>query len=423
MTRRTRAQGSIYRRNKGGKPETAWTISYRVNGRRVSERAYADRAASEQLLANRLREAAREGVGLLDPFRRHLARPIAGHVEEFIAGVRSRNRTAKHAELLQVRVEKALAGMGASTLGQVDMARAERFLVDVLEQSSPKTRDHYASALRQFGAWLEDADRWPRNAFAKLRRVSRPADALVVRMALTPEQLLRLVEAAEQRPRQKLGKVGPRTRERAVAEGRRRGTLYLFSAMTGLRAAECAGIRWCDLDLAGDAPMVSPRPATTKARRDEPLPLVEPLLGRLRQLRDEVSADAGRPPRPTDPVFRVAQHVAQRLRDDAEFAGIATRDDRGRVLDFHALRASCATMLARAGVPVQIARRLIRHASPAMTAKHYERLGDADLRAGAELLAKAFAEAVVTATQRAATGGDGKTTGRVGGGASERKSV
>ena len=52
MTRRSRAQGSIYRRRaKDGKPEPVWTISYRVGGRRVTERAYADRVASEQLAA------------------------------------------------------------------------------------------------------------------------------------------------------------------------------------------------------------------------------------------------------------------------------------------------------------------------------------------------------------------------------------
>lgn len=414
MTRRSRAQGSIYRRRKAGKPEPCWTISYRAGGRRVTERAFADRAASEQLLANRLRESAREEVGLLDPYRRHRAAPIAEHVEAFIAGVRSRNRTAKHVELLQVRVERALAGMGAATLGQVDLARAEKVLADVLEQHSPKTRDHYASSLRQFGAWLEDADRWPRNLFGRLRRVSRPSDARVERMALTAEQVLALVAAAERRPRQKLTRAGPRTRDRAVAEGRRRGTLYLFSAMTGLRSAECAGIRWCDLDLAGTAPRVTPRPETTKARRDEPLPLVEPLLGRLRELRDEAARAAGRPPRLTAPVFTVPQHIAARLRDDAEFAGIETKDDRGRRLDFHALRATCATMLARAGVPVQVARRLMRHSSPAMTARHYEKLADADLRAGADELAKAMAaaasEAAVTATQPAATGSNARAT-------------
>lgn len=410
MTRRSRAQGSIYRRRKAGKLEPSWTISYRANGRRITERAFADRPASEQLLASRLRESAREEVGLLDPYRKHRARPVVDHVVDFLAGVRSRNRTPKHVEVLQTRIEKALAGMGASTLGQVDLAHAEKFLAGVLERHSPKTRDHYASSLRQFGAWLEDADRWPRNLFARLKRVSRPADAKRERLALTAEQLLALVAAAEQRPLQQLVGVGPCTRERAVAEGRRRGTLYLFSALTGLRASECAGIRWCDLELTGDSPRVSPRPATTKARRDEPLPLVEPLVGRLQALRAEVAQATGGPPRPTALVFRVPQHIAQRLRDDAAWAEIPVVDHRGRRLDFHALRATCATLLARAGVPVQLARRLMRHSSPAMTARHYEKLADTDLRAGAAELAKALAaaapEAAVTATQRRTTDSD-----------------
>lgn len=53
-----RAAGSLFRRNRNGKPEDRWSISYHVNGRRVTERAYTDKRASEMLLSQRLREAA-----------------------------------------------------------------------------------------------------------------------------------------------------------------------------------------------------------------------------------------------------------------------------------------------------------------------------------------------------------------------------
>ncbi|MBL9077004.1 MAG: hypothetical protein JNL08_05850 [Planctomycetes bacterium] len=88
-----RAAGSVFRRRRRGELEEKWSISYRVDGRRVTERAYADKAASEQLLAIRLREAASgqavEGVPLR---RRRIPAPPDLHedpIETAIAALRS----------------------------------------------------------------------------------------------------------------------------------------------------------------------------------------------------------------------------------------------------------------------------------------------------------------------------------------------
>lgn len=72
-----RSHGSLFRRKRpDGKPEERWTISYRVAGRRVTERAYIDKRASEQLLAQRQREAARgEVLDGAPPRRRRIPAP------------------------------------------------------------------------------------------------------------------------------------------------------------------------------------------------------------------------------------------------------------------------------------------------------------------------------------------------------------
>ncbi|OQB34595.1 MAG: Phage integrase family protein [Candidatus Hydrogenedentes bacterium ADurb.Bin179] len=46
-------------------------------------------------------------------------------------------------------------------------------------------------------------------------------------------------------------------------------------------------------------------------------------------------------------------------------------DGAGRVLDVHALRVTFGTMLARAGVGLATAQRLMRHSTPALTANVY----------------------------------------------------
>lgn len=397
-----RAQGSIYRRRRNGRLQASYTIAYTVDGRRVSETAFADRAASEQLLSQRLREVARDAVGLSDPYRRHRARPLADHLAEFLAGVDSRNRTAKHRDQLRARLGLAFDGMGARRLDDLDASAADAFLGRLLNDGlAVKTRDHYATTLRQFGEWLVDGDRIARNPFRRVRRVSRPSDVTVERQALDPDDVQRLVAAAEVRPVAKYRQAHPQARketlDRLAAAGRRRGALYLFSACTGLRRAECAGVRWLDLDTtAGDA-WVSPRAATTKSRRVEPLPLPAPLVAVLEGIRKDLASDRGRVPPPKSAVFHVPQNLVEQLRKDAAYAGLELIDEHGRRLDFHALRSTCATMLARAGVGLQLAGRLMRHTSPQMTARHYTKLGRADLRDGSNQLAALLFKATAAA--------------------------
>ena len=57
-----------------------------------------------------------------------------------------------------------------------------------------------------------------------------------------------------------------------------------------------------------------------------------------------------------------------------------------RKLRFHDLRATTATLLARAGVPLVIAQRILRHSDPRLTANIYSRVDLADLQAGIDRL-------------------------------------
>lgn len=399
-----RARGSLYRRTRDGQPESVWTISYRANGRRYTERAYSDKAASEALLSQRIRDAARDAVGIGDPYRRHRGRPLAQHLEDYLAGIAGRARSRKHSGLVRSRLLRAFEGMGAVGLADLDLAAAERWLAELLEDGvAVKTRDHYAWALRGFGAWLLDTERVPRNPFHRLHAVATPADSTRERLALTAEQVRQLAEAAEVRPvaayRKNHPQTLPETLERLRRQGRHRGLLYLFSALTGLRRAECAGIRWCDLELSGAAgAWVTPRAATTKAKRREPLPLDPILAGLLEAWRRDLAVTGGRLPASSAPVFAVPKNLTEQLRKDAEYAGIPLEDEDGRTLDFHALRATCATLMARAGVPLQLARRLIRHTDVKLTARHYEKLAREDLRAGSQQLADSFWRGPVAAT-------------------------
>ena len=81
----------------------------------------------------------------------------------------------------------------------------------------------------------------------------------------------------------------------------------------------------------------------------------------------------------TAPVFDMPGKMTKVFDADLVLAGIATRDSQGKInkrdahgrtLDIHALRHSFCTMVAQSGVNMQTAQRLMRHATPAMTARY-----------------------------------------------------
>jgi len=58
------------------------------------------------------------------------------------------------------------------------------------------------------------------------------------------------------------------------------------------------------------------------------------------------------------------------MRKDLEAAGIPCRDASDRVADFHALRHTFITRLARSGVAPAVAKSLSRHSGPTLTMDH-----------------------------------------------------
>jgi len=76
----------------------------------------------------------------------------------------------------------------------------------------------------------------------------------------------------------------------------------------------------------------------------------------------------------------------ERKRRDRNPDFLAYEDSDGQVHDFHALRVTYGTALARAGVRLQVAQRLMRHSTPVLTANVYTRLELHDLRGAVESL-------------------------------------
>ncbi len=189
------------------------------------------------------------------------------------------------------------------------------------------------------------------------------------RRALTHEELATLLAATESQP-VRHGMPGP---ERAL--------LYRVAVETGLRRNELMTLLVGDLDLAeSERASVRVRATNAKNGRNARLPLRAATASALGAHVAERL--------PMAQVFDTPAYwrAAPMLAEDLAAAGIPVHDDAGRVVDFHALRTTFGTNLARGAVPLQIAQRLMRHSDPKLTSSVYTVLTRDDERAAIAVL-------------------------------------
>jgi integrase len=167
--------------------------------------------------------------------------------------------------------------------------------------------------------------------------------------------------------------------------GRVRALLYKTLFLTGLRKGELGSLTMGQVRLDADPPHLTLAAADEKNRRGSLIPLRADLTDDLRtwlrerlddaravasqsggSIPDSLSAD--------EPLFHVPLHLVRNLKKDLRAAGIPHRDERGHVVDVHALRHTFGTMLAKGGVMPRVAQELLRHSDPRLTANVYTHL-------------------------------------------------
>jgi len=187
--------------------------------------------------------------------------------------------------------------------------------------------------------------------------------------------------------------------------GADRAMLYALAVSSGLRSAELRSLPPGTFDLDADPPTVTVAAAYSKHRRDDMQPLPERLVTELRGYLD----GRGR----TAAVFSMPHPsgVSRRLKADLRLARarwiravkgrgerrerwgsgfLVYRDDAGRVLDFHALRHTFVSNLARGGVHPKTAQQLARHSTITLTMDRYTHTGQGAAAAALDTLPDLF---------------------------------
>lgn len=221
---------------------------------------------------------------------------------------------------------------------------------------STRTANRYIAAEQQFLRWGIRQGRWTANPLQDCDKWV--VDPTFERRALTEEEIEKLFLLVPESLTIHYG-----------MNGFERWGLYQVALATGLRVQELASLTPESFQLDVDPPCVRLRARSTKNKKEAVLPL-HPELAEF--LRTYLKGRKG-------PVWPATEwgwtkKAAEMLRADLQEAGISTEN-----MDFHALRTTFCTRLARAGVHPVLMQTLARHADMRTTLEHYTRSDMAEL--------------------------------------------
>ncbi len=361
---------SVFKR-RGGKK---WCIAYTdENGARRTITGAASKTVTEQIAAKLESEAELRRRGIIDTrldrdstaekkplvVRNDEGEIVGGHLSEFHAAIEAKGATAKHAFEVRGKAVRIIERCGAERISDLTPSAVQATIQALRDDDlSLQTCNHYLRAIKQFSRWLWRDGRIREDTLAHLSGYNVKLDRRHDRRALTDDELVRLIDAAEYGPI-----VGG-------LSGSKRAVLYRLAVGTGFRANELRSLTLESFDLDADPPTVTVAAGYSKRRRRDEQPIRVDLAGLLRAyLADKPKSKA---------VFRLPDKPGKMLRADLEAAGIPYRDGAGRVVDFHALRHTFISNIVRSGAGVKVCQELARHSDPKLTLGVYTHLEVAD---------------------------------------------
>jgi integrase len=233
---------------------------------------------------------------------------------------------------------------------------------------------------------MEKHERIARNPLQHVQKVQANGRQVRPRRAFTDDEMKRLL---------------------AIAGVRK--VAYLTAVYTGLRRSEMAGLEPDDLHLEGEKPFINVRASTTKNHQQAVIALHPDLVAELRLHVSTLPANTSR-------IFSDVMPTMKRFKVDLIAAGIEFINAKGFRADFHSLRHTLATNLARAGTAPRVAMEIMRHSDMRLTSKTYTDAGllpvaDAVLKLPS-LTGKQAAHSQIDSQDLFRAGHDGSTTGK-----------
>lgn len=330
------------KRTRNGKvvKSRTWYGEYKLDGdskpTRVSLRT-SDKRVAEKKLAGIVQQAERERANIALPktLVHAASKPVADHIEDYLADLRSTGRTKEYVRQVSARLERLRRDLQWNSL--TDMTPESFIGWRDGQKTSPRTKNHFHDAVRGFANWLLDHERIETNRFLRVKRSQIPRGSRGNHRSLRDDEVRRLIAVAPP--------------PRAAA--------YLLAVTTGLRHAELRRLAWPDVRLEARPPHIYLPGDSAKNKRSATLPLTAEAVAMLEDLSPGPHA-SGR-------VFRRGMPSHHTFNADLQAAGIPKTDHLGRSASFHTLRRTLVTMLHNAGVDRRTAMEINRHTSSHLT--------------------------------------------------------
>ncbi len=337
-------------------------------------------------------------------------RTAALHLDDYHETLKARGTSTKQANLVKTRALRVIDDCGLTTWGDFNRSKVERFVAKLQVESGigNQTANFYVQAIQQFCRWMVSEGRWRENPLPQVTRQNVAIDRRHDRRALTVQECRALLNATYN------GKAG------YGMSGPERALVYRLALESGLRANELASLTKGSFDFRTEPATVTVEAGSSKRRRRDELPMRADTAELLKahMATKLPSARAFNLPKSDKTAAmlkadlgvargswldEVADPEQRAERERSSF--LASVDDAGLVVDFHALRHTFVTSLARSGVHPKVAQALARHSTITLTMDRYSHtvIGEQS-----EALAALPDLTVTVRSEQLATGTDGR---------------
>lgn len=360
-----------------------WMLDWRdEHGRRRRKALSTDKRTAERIRSEIIhrRDLAVAGLGAEAGQELMLEKLQETYLEDLHPRV-----TSMHFKNVSQRLRDVVGQLGGTRVRDLKSMTAVRLRNRaVANGKSHRTANLLIDRLQTMLRWAEANELIAHNPLAQLKRLPDGGEhCKYKRRALSDEEIESFLRAAEEDDERNELEAG-------LAGCVRVPQVPLWETLlgTGIRYGEARQLRWGDVDLQRKLLVV--RAESAKSRKQRIIPLRDDLVETLKSLRVVHEEVYGRLPTVNCHVFLSPEGVpwpvpstnpARILYRVFERAGIPRTDLQGFKLDLHALRTTCASRMARSGVPLVMAQRILGHSSIELTAKAYTHLDVEDLRA------------------------------------------
>ena len=260
---------------------------------------------------------------------------IKEHVGDFVRMLASIGRTKKHCSHVNRFVMKICESCSWIFPRDICANGFEKWRI--ASPLSGKTKNHYLSGIHEFCAWMVRNDRMLKNPFDNIEKIDLRRVVKTKRRALTPEQVQKLLNVLPFRYK----------------------CIVLVAVYTGLRRNEISSLKWEDIRLDGDDPVIIAPASITKNAEKAVLCLRPELVCALREYRRFSRGEL---------VFGGFSKFCK-LKKYWIQSGIPVDEVQG--YDFHSLRVTYGTMLAANGGAPRVVQAAMRHSDSRLTERVY----------------------------------------------------